>query len=572
MQFPEKKKDRIDVIGAALSFLITILILGVFVYLLYTVVQNYVTIKLYDERLGIITSNPTARTVELLNVIYTVIIVALGAMMLEKMRSTLARQTDKVLFLRMPLQQQTIFLSKLATLLISNYITAFILIIPINSIFWWSLKPGPIFWLYTIIVWLLLPMVSFLIASLLLVPYIKIVEFVSNKYLIMFVLFSGALVGAFLLYAEVLEIVQNLLETGSIKFLFNSEFISTLKLLKDITYPANCFAYIAVGDMTVSNIGIGGKNLTFFAISLIITITLAVLAIFVVYFVSKKLYYITLYKNETQKKVRNKTTALFRTTKFAALLRKEFIAVFREPQNLFSYFAIATAMPVMVYSCYTLFESLIKNALGFNVSFALALIVILIFSILTNTFCATNVSRDGELALKVKMFPVRASKLLFAKVFFCSIVSSLSVIGSSALLYIAKVHFNTGDQIMVEPRDLLVITVIGVVFSLSHIFVATRLDLNHAKVMASPQEIEEESSRTIAKTVFIGLILALVAGVSSLLVTVFANTGVLEQYIGITLTKEYAYYLPMGIIGAYFLFSLVYYFFLIERKYRRLVR
>lgn len=572
MQFPEKKKDRIDVIGAALSFLITILILGVFVYLLYTVVQNYVTIKLYDERLGIITSNPTARTVELLNVIYTVIIVALGAMMLEKMRSTLARQTDKVLFLRMPLQQQTIFLSKLATLLISNYITAFILIIPINSIFWWSLKPGPIFWLYTIIVWLLLPMVSFLIASLLLVPYIKIVEFVSNKYLIMFVLFSGALVGAFLLYAEVLEIVQNLLETGSIKFLFNSEFISTLKLLKDITYPANCFAYIAVGDMTVSNIGIGGKNLTFFAISLIITITLAVLAIFVVYFVSKKLYYITLYKNETQKKVRNKTTALFRTTKFAALLRKEFIAVFREPQNLFSYFAIATAMPVMVYSCYTLFESLIKNALGFNVSFALALIVILIFSILTNTFCATNVSRDGELALKVKMFPVRASKLLFAKVFFCSIVSSLSVIGSSALLYIAKVHFNTGDQIMVEPRDLLVITVIGVVFSLSHIFVATRLDLNHAKVMASPQEIEEESSRTIAKTVFIGLILALVAGVSSLLVTVFANTGVLEQYIGITLTKEYAYYLPMGIIGAYFLFSLVYYFFLIERRYRRLVR
>jgi hypothetical protein len=90
--------------------------------------------------------------------------------------------------------------------------------------------------------------------------------------------------------------------------------------------------------------------------------------------------------------------------------------------------------------------------------------------------------------------------------------------------------------------------------------------------MASPQEIEEESNRTIAKTVFIGLILAIVAGVSSLLVTVFANTGVLEQYIGMTLTKEYAYYLPMAVVGAYFLFSLIYYFFLIERKYRRLVR
>ncbi len=558
MQFPEKKRDRIDIIGTALSLLITLLILGVFVYLLSTIASNYVGIKIYDDRLGAIASNPTARTVELLNVIYTVIIVALGAMMLEKMRSTLARQQDKVLFLRMPLQQQTIFLSKLATLLISNYLTAFMLIIPINAIFWVSLKPDPIFWLYTVIIWLLLPMVSFLIASVLLVPYIKIVEFVSQRYLIMFLLFSCAIIGAFLFYAEVLEIIQNLLETGSIKFLFNDEFISTLKLLIDITYPANCFAYIAVGK--------------FLDIALGITVSLAVVAIFVVYFVSKSLYYITLYKNESQKKVRVKTKALFRTTKFAALIRKEFISVFREPQNLFSYFAIATAMPVMVYSCYTLFESLIKNALGFNVSFALALIVILIFSILTNTFCATNVSRDGELALKVKMYPVRASKLLFAKVFFCSIVSSLSVIGSSALLYFAKIYFNTEGQIRVEAKDLLIIAIIGVVFSLSHIFVATRLDLNHAKVMASPQEIEEESNRTIAKTVFIGLILALLAGASSLLVTVFANTGILEQYIGMDLTLEYAYYLPIAIVGAYFLISLIYYFFFIERKYRRLVR
>lgn len=558
MQFPQKKQDRIDIIGTALSFLITILILGVFVYLLATVVDNYIEIKLYDDRLGIITSNPVARTVELLNVIYTVIIVALSAMMLEKMRSTLARQQDKVLFLRMPLQQQTIFLSKLATLLISNYITAFFLIVPINGIFWYSLRPEPTFWLYTAIIWLLLPMVSFLIASVLLVPYIKIVEFVSQRYLIMFVLFTGAIVGAFLLYAEVLEIVQNLLETGSIKFLFNDKFISTLKLLIDITYPANCFAYIAVGK--------------FLDIALAISGSLAVVAIFVVYFVSKSLYYITLYKNESHKKVGNRFGSIFKTTKFAALIRKEFISVFRVPQNLFSYFAIATAMPVMVYSCYTLFESLIKNALGFNVSFALALIVILIFSILTNTFCATNVSRDGELALKVKMFPVRASKLLFAKVFFCSIVSTLSVIGSCALLYFSKVYFNTNGKIMVEPKDLAIIMAIGVVFSLSHIFVATRLDLNHAKVMASPQEIEAESSRTIAKTIFIGLILAIAAGASSLLVTVFANTDIIQKYIGITLTQEYAYYLPMIIIGAYFIFSLAYYFFLIERKYRRLVR
>ena len=63
MQFPQKKSGRIDIIGMALSVLITMLILGVFVYLLATVVDNYIDIKLYDDRLGVIASNPTARTV-----------------------------------------------------------------------------------------------------------------------------------------------------------------------------------------------------------------------------------------------------------------------------------------------------------------------------------------------------------------------------------------------------------------------------------------------------------------------------------------------------------------------------
>ena len=300
-------------------------------------------------------------------------------------------------------------------------------------------------------------------------------------------------------------------------------------------------------------------------ISLIINGAIALISVFVVYFVSKALYYITLYKNESRKKVRRKKKAIFRTTKLAALIRKEFISVFRDPQNLFSYFAIATAMPIMVYSCYTLFESLIYNALGMTINFALALIVMLIFSILTNTFCATNVSRDGELALKVKMYPVKASKILLAKVLFCSIVSTLSVIASSALLYYA-------ETVDIADKDLLVITIAGVMFSLSQIFIATRLDLNHAKVMASAQEIESESNKTIAKTVFIGLIVALLAGVSSLLITIATSTNEILDKINIEIKPEYAYYLPIVVVAAYFVLAVIYYTFLIERKYRKLVR
>jgi predicted permease len=197
-----------------------------------------------------------------------------------------------------------------------------------------------------------------------------------------------------------------------------------------------------------------------------------------------------MYKNENKRQTGKVKTAYRALPPLLALLNKEFISVFRDPKHLFSYFSIAAAMPVMVYSCYTLFESLMINAIGMKITFSLALLVLLIFSILTNTFCATNVSRDGELALKVKMYPVKASKLLLAKVLFCSIVSSLSVVGSSALLFAAK-------EVEIGGKDLLIITIAGVLFSLSQIFFATRLDLDHAKVMASAQEIESESNRTI---------------------------------------------------------------------------
>ena len=60
-------------------------------------------------------------------------------------------------------------------------------------------------------------------------------------------LFSAALILAFLLYSNLLEVIQKLLETGNIRFLFNAEFIETLQKLLINTYPANSLASIALG-------------------------------------------------------------------------------------------------------------------------------------------------------------------------------------------------------------------------------------------------------------------------------------------------------------------------------------
>lgn len=540
--FPSiKLKRRPDILGGLLSLVVSLLVVAVFLLLVSAVAESYVLIKI-DK-----VSDPTARSLELMNALYTVIIIGLAFMCLEKMRTTLVSNTGKKIFLRLPVTQSAIFLSKFAALMLWNYVSSFLLILPVNLIFYFVLKPGAEFFTNTLLVLLLLPMASFLIATILLVPYIKLISFLSHRYLITFILLSGILIGAFLAYSELLSILQGLFETGSIKFLFSQSFVDFLQNLEKYTYPANSLASIALGYNIDQSLKIAGA--------------VAAVALVVVLFVTKRLYKITLFKNENRKvKKGGKRVSSLKPT--ASLMKKEFISVFREPKNLFSYFAIAIAMPFMVYCCYTLFETLIFNAIGLEFDLALALIVVLVFSILTNTFCATNISRDGVAALKSKMFPVKPSRILLSKVLFCDIVSSLSVVASAVILCVLA------DLSVINT---ILTAVIGLLFSLSQIFIATRMDLNHAKLTAGPAEITKSSNRTIAKTITIGLIFAIIIGFLSLFISVFA--GVDADFLkNIEIRESYSYLIPLLIAVLYLATGVLYYSIKIDDAFDKLVR
>ena len=550
MLFPGSHSKRFDLLGALTSLLFTLAIAGVFGLLIYSIADGYLDVKV-DKII-----DPAARAYELLNAVYAIIIVALGIMCLEKMRSTLTRTSDTPIFLRLPVKNGTIFRAKFTALLLWTYVAAFLLIVPINLIFYFTLGAGTDFLIRTLLVYLLLPMVSFLMATILILPYMVMIKFLSTRYFLSFVALSVLVVGAFFVYSEILGILRELFETGSISFLFSNEFVDFLMMAKLYTYPANSLAAVQMGvDMQIS---------------LIITISVAVVALLVAFFVTGGLYRLVLYRNRDGKKSRKKYSLGFQRRVTSSLIRKEFITVYREPKYLFSYFAIAFAMPFMIYCSYTLFETLVLNALGLRLEFALALIVVLVFSILTNTFCATNITRDGKSALKAKSFPVKASKLLFSKVIFCSIISSLSVIASVLLLYFSSAIFPE-STIQIELVDAIVVCAIGLVFSFSQILIATRTDLNGAVVDASPAEVAKASDRTIAKVVSIGLILAVAIGLLTFFVSVFS--GVDPEFIGgFVIQESYAYLFPAIIAAVYFALSLLYYFVNIEKAFSKLTK
>ena len=377
-------------------------------------------------------------------------------------------------------------------------------------------------------------------------PVIKLSDILKDKYWILFVLISGLLIGAFVVYSKFLEIVKLWLETGSIKFLFNNSFISALQEWLKWSYPANCFANIMIGNQL--------------AVSIMIVIASIALSLAVAFLVSRKLFYLTLYKTESTKtsKVKNK----FKASKpIISLIKKEFICIYRNPKHLFSYFSIAIAMPVMVYCCYTLFESLIVNALGLKITFSLAVLILMIFSVLTNTFCATNISREGVSFLKMKSLAIKPSHLLLAKVLFCAIVSTLSVLVSVIVLMLAT-NLTIGEGLLCM--------IIVTLFSLAQILVATRIDLNNAKLSSTSIETEATTSKTIIKVIGIGLVLALLLGIMSIVIYVLSQGSIMAK--NLNLKQIYAYIFP--IVGAviYFAGATIYYNHKIDTSFENLGR
>ena len=111
---------------------------------------------------------------------------------------------------------------------------------------------------------------------------------------------------------------------------------------------------------------------------------------------------------------------------------------------------------------------------------------------------------------------------------------------------------------------------IGGLFSTSQIFVATRLDLNSVNLSLTKVEIEKQSTRTITKVVSIGLTIALVVGIVSILF------GLLSQGIligaDIVVHSCFAYLVPVVVCLVYFGLAVWYYHRKMQKAFNKVSR
>ena len=487
--FSHGKGEKRDILSTIFTIVLMLIVIVGLVYISLAIAKSYVDLSFHGETSRIL------RSKELLNFIYLIFSMFLLFYILEKERKIMVDIKDKAIILRLPLKSSTIFLSKFVVTYLLALFASAIIIIPVNIIFYVAINNFNVLFIFgTIFNILFFPVVPFLLATILLVPYIKVLNFFKDRQLLTLIVYVALLTGGFYLYSSLLNVFRTLLETGNIRFLFKTDNIAILNNLANYAYPLNFLVDIALGiNSLIAYLVIVGVVIVAFIGSIIL---------------AKVLFNHTLYTS-TGHVDRVYKTKLKARKPFVSLLRKEFLLTYRDNGNLFSYFAIALAMPLMVFASYTLFRDLLYNAIGLRIDFVLGLLLLFVFVVLTNTYSSTNISREGLAFLKSKAFPYSAKKIFLAKVVFAFVISSIvSIVASIIIICFSNM----------TPLEGTVLILAGIMFSLSQILLGTKMDLNKANLTLNNYEIAKKQEKTISKLVFTGLLIAIILCVSLILI------------------------------------------------------
>lgn len=491
------KRGNFDIVGFILRAAIAAAFVAVFVIFFGRFTDIYTVIKTNRQL------NVTMRVSELLTIVYTLIIVFMTIGAISQINRQIFAADDIKLFSAMPVGAKSLYISKLLTIYLGQFVYGALVVLTVNITIAAHTPQGWTFYLLTGLTCLLLPLVTIAIGSLLALPFHLLKEFLKEHFIINFVLVTALAGLLFFLYSRILIGVKEMLFGDSLRYFFSERVMNRIDRATSFMYPAKWLSNLMLGlNVVWSTVGI--------------VITLAVCLVVSMIIIRG------IMGRALQSRMAGSTHYIKRGgrvgsmhTGFFALVKKEFLLIFRTPSYMFSYFSVALIMPLMVFFCMDTAVPLIERLVGINdCNLELAIFLTLLFGALTNVFCATNVSRDGAMFYSVKALPLSCKKVFFSKVCLCMAVTVLTQL-ASAITLMASPYLAVGDGFF--------LFVVGTAFSFVQICVATRYDFNHAKFSTEDDGEIKESSNVVSTLIVLGLITSVLVGGIVVLIKVYAK-------------------------------------------------
>lgn len=524
---------RHDVFGALSTIILLALLYGTFIYVFYHFARFYMSATFEVQ------GAERARAFELTTFVYAAMLLINIFVGVKQIYSALVSSNDCDVLIYQPISQQHLFLYKLIKIYIGQIVSTLLVLLPSAIVIDVLSASVGGFWYYLTVVFhlLLCPLLGCAIAALFTVPFNGIMRFVQRKFVLHLILYVIVLALGFWLYGIFLSVLTDLIQTGELLYVLDSSTVNAVAAVAAKFYPVKFFSNMLFGQNV--------------AVSLLSVLGICAVAGVVTYFVIRAMYFKVLQqKLEGDIKIFRKKKSVAKIhSPLAALVKKEFLIILRTPTYAFAYFATTFTLPFMVYVCANLMRSMVAtlpNVALINCDFEIAIFVIAMFSVLTNTFCTSNISRDGKMFSMLKTMPVDGHLVVKAKLLFCSVVSVASVLVSCIVLLCVS-YLNWWQA--------LVIFAVASLLDIAEIAFATKRDLAKPHLPQNDRDEVTEDNNNVSAVTLLGLVCAVLLGggalaMSLILSLLYTNT------LALTVTMTFVFIAVILV----FILSLVYLF------------
>lgn len=526
-------KRRHDVFGALSTIILLALLYGTFIYVFYHFARFYMSATFEVQ------GAERARAFELTTFVYAAMLLINIFVGVKQIYSALVSSNDCDVLIYQPISQQHLFLYKLIKIYLGQIVSTLLVLLPSAIVIdVLSASVGGFCYYLTVVFHLLLcPLLGCAIAALFTVPFNGIMRFVQRKFVLHLILYVIVLALGFWLYGMFLSVLTDLIQTGELLYVLDSSTVNAVAAVAAKFYPVKFFSNMLFGQNV--------------AVSLLSVLGICAVAGVVTYFVIRAMYFKVLQqKLEGDIKIFRKKKSVAKIhSPLAALVKKEFLIILRTPTYAFAYFATTFTLPFMVYVCANLMRSMVAtlpNVALINCDFEIAIFVIAMFSVLTNTFCTSNISRDGKMFSMLKTMPVDGYLVVKAKLLFCSVVSVASVLVSCIVLLCVS-YLNWWQA--------LVIFAVASLLDIAEIAFATKRDLAKPHLPQNDRDEVTEDNNNVSAVTLLGLVCAVFLGggalaMSLILSLLYTNT------LALTVTMTFVFIAVILV----FILSLVYLF------------
>ena len=344
-------------------------------------------------------------------------------------RKTFFKKLDSKVTLPLPIDSYKIIVSKSLYLYISSIVTNLFISTPLLITYGILNKMIPYYFVFCVLYPFLIALFDLGLALLFVVPYEYIYKLIKGKDIIQFVLASLIVIGLCFIYKYVLDLFLSVLDSSSTGGALSPELVDGLHKACRFFMPASNLLLPVIKHSNIF------QNIAIYVGATLLSLLIG--------FIASSITYTHMSKNETLtlSQAKPRKNQMIEKNTFKALLKKEFVLLFRDSGYMFSYTALLIMQPFLTVVVISSLNSIMYSGLKIFLVYFPELInginiaLILLFSNVINSSASLGVSREEKAVQIIKYIPVDPFKQAVAKLAIPTILSSISLIVTTIILF-----------------------------------------------------------------------------------------------------------------------------------------